>query len=150
MALFLFAIFPRGIMRTMNNSIQYERMIFMKKKLLVIVTIVLVLGAMGFTGYKFVYPKFVEKAKERKEVAVKEKVIESDQISNTERLMESFVNWMNNEERTKAKLVELDGELYAVVTYYKEDGSGNEKVYNEEDVIEFRDKRAKELGITNR
>ena len=118
----------------------------MKKKLLVIGAVVLVV-ALGFAGYKFVYPKVVEKVDEHKEEVVKEEVIENDKTSGTERLMTLFVDWMNAEDRTKAKLVELDGETYAVVTHYNEDGSVTEKVYNEKDVVEYRNQKAKELGV---
>lgn len=118
----------------------------MKKKLLVIGAVVLVV-ALGFVGYKFVYPKAVEKVDEHKEEVVKKEVIKNDQSSGTERLMSLFVDWMNAEERTKAKLTELNGETYAVVTYYNEDGSVTEKVYDEEDVVKFRKEKAKELGI---
>lgn len=119
----------------------------MKKKLLVIGAIVLALAALGFVGYKFVYPKYVEKSNERKEQVVKEKVIEEEKTSGSERLMTLFVEWMNNEDRTKAKLVDHEGVIYAVVTHYNEDGSITEKVYDEQDVVEYRKQKAKELGV---
>lgn len=118
----------------------------MKKKLLVIGAVVLVL-ALGFASYKFVYPKFVEKVDEKKEKVVKEEVIEKSNPHTDEDFMPLFVEWMNNEDRTKAKLVEHKDSTYAVVTYYNEDGSITEKAYDVEDVMKWRKEKLKELGL---
>lgn len=118
----------------------------MKKKLLVIGAVVLVV-ALGFAGYKFVYPKVVEKVDEHKQEIVKEEVVKNNQNPTDEDFVEMFVEWMNAEDRTKAKRVEHEGKTYAVVTYYNEDGSVTEKAYDVEDIVKWREQKMKELKL---